>query len=185
MGKSTTAKMFADLGCVVWDADAAVHRLYDEKGSAIDPIGALYPSAIIDNKVSREQLKKIIAKDPQALAKIEAIVHPLVQTDREGFVNSNPDKIGVFDIPLLFETRGDKSMNATACVSVTPEIQRKRVLERGTMNPQTLDQILSRQMPNDTKCARSTYVIVTDNLEHAHAQVAAVVQDIERQLADA
>lgn len=185
MGKSTTAQMFADLGCVVWDADAAVHRLYAAGGAASLAVAEIWPDAMLDGAVSRDKLRAIIAQDDSALPRIESIVHPLVQQDRSDFSDQHPDKIGVFDIPLLFETGGDAAMDATACVSVPPQTQRARVLERGTMSAADLDRILARQMPNDEKCARSTYVIETDSLDHAKAQVAAVVADIERQLAHA
>ncbi|WGW04580.1 dephospho-CoA kinase [Tropicibacter oceani] len=182
MGKSTTAAMFADEGCAVWDADAAVHRLYSASGAAVAPMQAAFPEAIENLAVSRDRLRAIIAQDKTALARIEAIVHPLVAQDRADFARLNADKIGVFDIPLLFETGGDREMDATACVSVPPEIQKSRVLERGTMTAEDLDRILSRQMPNDEKCARATYVIETDTLEHARAQVQAVMQDIRNRL---
>ncbi len=185
MGKSTTANMFAELGCVVWDADVAVHRLYGEKGAAVAPIAAKFPHAIKDGSVSRDQLRDLISGNPAVLVELETIVHPLVQRDREAFIANNPDKIGVFDIPLLFETNGDKAMDAVACVSISAELQRDRVMARGTMSAETLDQILSRQMPNSEKCARSTYVIETDTLEHARAQVEAIVAGIERQISDA
>ncbi len=185
MGKSTTAKLFAELGCVVWDADAAVHRLYSENGAAVAPISAKFPQAIKNGSVSRELLRDLISVDPGILAELEAIVHPLVQKDREEFINKNPDMIGVFDIPLLFETGGDRMMDATACVSIPAQLQRDRVLERGTMSQETLDQILSRQMPNSEKCARSTYVIETDTLDHARAQVQAILAEIKGKTIDA
>lgn len=185
MGKSTTAQMFADLGCVVWDADAAVHRLYGVGGGAVSQIGQVFPSAINAGAVSRDELRRIIQNDPSALPRIEKIVHPLVQSDRADFIMQNPDKIGVFDIPLLFETNGHQEMDAVACVSVSPQIQQNRVLARGTMSLEQLKHILSRQMPNDEKCDRSTYVIETDSLERAQAAVQNIVADIERQLADA
>ncbi|MGP6088691.1 dephospho-CoA kinase [Antarctobacter jejuensis] len=185
MGKSTTAQMFADLGCAVWDADAAVHRLYGPGGAAVDPIAAVFPGAIDNSTVSRDALRGIIAADPTALKRIETIVHPLVQQDRQQFIAAHPDAIGVFDIPLLFETGGDAEMDATACVNVSRETQRQRVLARGTMTAEDLDRILTRQMPNEEKCARATWVIETDTLEHARAQVHSVVRAIEQRLTHA
>lgn len=178
MGKSTTAQMFADLGCAVWDADAAVHRLYTKGGLAVAPVEAAFPEAIEEGAVSRDRLRAIIAADKDALSRIEAIVHPLVRQDRETFAAEAQSDIAVFDIPLLFETGGDAEMDATACVTVPPEVQRARVLARGTMTKADLDRILSRQMPNTEKCRRATYVIETDTLEHARAQVQTVVNDI-------
>lgn len=185
MGKSTTATLFAEAGCVVWDADAAVHRLYAPGGAAVEPIGLAFPRAILGGAVSRDVLRGIIAADTQALARIEGIVHPLVQQDREAFIAAHSEVIGVFDIPLLFETGGDAAMDATVCVTVPRETQKARVLGRGSMTADDLAQILARQMPNEEKCARATYVIETDTLEHARTQVQDVVKDIEQRLSHA
>ncbi|MCA1285988.1 dephospho-CoA kinase [Salipiger bermudensis] len=180
MGKSTTAGFFAEQGCAVWDADAAVHRLYSEGGAAVAPMQAEFPGAIEDGAISRDRLRAIIAEDPTALPRIEAIVHPLVQKDRADFIAAHPDRIVVLDVPLLFETGGDTAMDAVACVSIPPDLQRERVMARGSMSAEDLERILARQMPNDEKSARADYVIETDTLEHAKAQVQAVMQDIER-----
>jgi dephospho-CoA kinase len=185
MGKSTTARMFAEAGCDVWDADAAVHRLYGVGGAAVAPIGALFPDAIVDGAVSRVVLKQIIGANPEALKQIESIVHPLVAEDRAEFrVNATSD-ILVFDIPLLFETGGDKAMDAVACVSVSAEVQKTRVMERGTMTEAQFEHIRQKQMPNDQKVARSDYVIVTDTPEHAREQVVQIVADIRGKLGHA
>ncbi|MCE8518609.1 dephospho-CoA kinase [Ruegeria pomeroyi] len=178
MGKSTTAQMFVDEGCALWDADAAVHRLYSSGGAAVAPMRAAFPDAVVDDQVSRPALKRIIAEDPQALKRIEAIVHPLVAEDRARFRDSATAEILVFDIPLLFETGGEAAMDAVACVSIPPEEQRARVMARGTMTEAQFEQIRAKQMPNEEKCARSDFVIVTDTLDHARAQV----QDIVRQI---
>ncbi|WP_170606500.1 dephospho-CoA kinase [Ruegeria arenilitoris] len=178
MGKSTTAKMFADEGCALWDADDAVHRLYSPGGTAVQSISEIYPEAIIDGSVNRNVLKQIISKEPSALKVIESIVHPLVSKDRATFRASETADIIVFDIPLLFETGGDADMDAVACVSISPEEQKRRVMTRGTMTEAQFDQIRSKQMPNEEKCRRSDFVIVTDTLDHARAQV----QDIVRQI---
>ncbi|WP_238366357.1 dephospho-CoA kinase [Mesobacterium pallidum] len=178
MGKSTTAQMFADEGCAVWDADAAVHRLYSAGGAAVAPMQAAFPEAIVDGAVSRDALRAIIGTDPEALGRIEAIVHPLVGADRKAFRDAATADIVVFDVPLLFETGGNTGMDAVACVSVPPELQRERVLARGTMTEAQFEQIRAKQMPNDDKCARSDYVIVTDTLDHARAQVRDVVRRI-------
>ena len=179
MGKSTTAGLFAEAGCVVWDADAAVHRLYDIEGAAVLPIQTAFPEAVRDGVVSRDALRAIIAEDGNALPRIEEIVHPLVALDRSDFIAANPDALGIFDIPLLFENGGDAEMDATACVTVSPNIQRKRVLARGTMTDADLNRILARQMPNEEKCRRATWVIETDTLDHAREQVQDIVRQIE------
>ncbi|WP_170340675.1 dephospho-CoA kinase [Ruegeria arenilitoris] len=185
MGKSTTADLFAQEGCAVWDADAAVHRLYAEGGAAVVPIRAAFPDAIEDGAVSRDALKRIISADPTALKRIESIVHPLVAQDREAFRQAAKSDILVFDIPLLFETGGEAQMDAVACVSIPPDEQKRRVMARGTMTEAQFEQIRAKQMPNDEKCARSEFVIVTDTLDHARAQVQDVVRQIRAGLADA
>lgn len=185
MGKSTTAQMFVDEGCALWDADAAVHRLYSKGGAAVGPMSAAFSSAIVNNAVSREALKQIIAAHPAALKSIEAIVHPLVAADRAAFRRTARADILVFDIPLLFETDGDAAMDAVACVSIPEGEQKRRVMARGTMSEAQFEQIRAKQMPNDEKCARSDFVIVTDTLDHARAQVQDVVRQIRAGLADA
>ncbi|NOC84687.1 MULTISPECIES: dephospho-CoA kinase [unclassified Ruegeria] len=185
MGKSTTAQMFVEEGCALWDADAAVHRLYSRGGAAVGPMERLFPSAIQDGAVNREALKQIIAADPAALKAIEAIVHPLVAADRAAFREAATNDILVFDIPLLFETGGDVAMDAVACVSIPANEQKRRVMERGTMTEAQFEQIRAKQMPNEEKCARSDYVIVTDTLDHARAQVQDVVRQIRAGMADA
>ncbi|SLN43585.1 Dephospho-CoA kinase [Roseovarius litorisediminis] len=178
MGKSTTAQMFVDEGCVLWDADAAVHRLYAKGGAAVEPISKRFPGAIADNAVSRERLKAMIANDPAILGRIEQIVHPLVAEDRRAFLNDTTADIAVLDIPLLFETGGDLYVDAVACVTVSPEIQRKRVLERANMTAAQFEAIMAKQMPDAEKRKRSDYIIETDTLEHAREQVKSVVNDI-------
>ncbi|MBY5933405.1 dephospho-CoA kinase [Tateyamaria omphalii] len=185
MGKSTTAAMFVDEGCALWDADAAVHRLYDVGGAAVAPMQALFPEAVTDGSVSRDTLRSIISGDPTALKKIEAIVHPLVAQDRAAFVSITEADITVFDIPLLFETGGEAAMDAVAVVHVDAETQRARVLARGSMTDAQFEAILAKQMPSTEKCARADFVIETDTVEHARAQVHSVVQQIRSRLKDA
>ena len=178
MGKSTTAQMFAEEGCAVWDADAAVHRLYSKGGAAVDPIGTLFPQAIVDGCVSRPKLKTIISETPEALIQIEQIVHPLVAKDRGAFINAAKADVVVLDMPLLFETGAEAQMDAVVCVTVSEEIQQNRVMERGTMTAEQFEAIKAKQMPNAEKCARADYVIETDTIDHARRQVQDVVADI-------
>jgi dephospho-CoA kinase len=180
MGKSTTARMFADAGCAVWDADAAVHRLYGEGGAAVAPIAEAFPDAVPDGMVCRDALKSIIQRDPEALARIEAIVHPLVAEDRAGFMKRQTADVTVLDIPLLFEIGAEQDLDATVTVTTSPERQKARVLERGTMTEEQVDAILAKQMPDAEKRARADYVIETDTLDHARAQVRAVLDEIRR-----
>ena len=185
MGKSTTARLFAEEGCAVWDADAAVHRLYAKGGIAVQPMSDAFPEAIEDGAVSRPRLKEILSMDPEALARIEAIVHPLVGADRENFLRTADADIAVLDIPLLFETGGEGSMDAVVCVTAPPDVQRARVLERATMTEAQFEAILAKQMPDEEKRRRSDFIVVTDSLEHAREQVQDVVQQIRRKLTHA
>ena len=171
MGKSTTAGFFKDAGCDVWDADAAVHRLYAKKGAAVAPLSNLFPKALIEGAISRQVLKHELQKNPDLIGQLEAIVHPLVAQDRQTFIDSAQSNILVFDIPLLFETGADAHMNAVICVTIDEEEQKKRVLERGTMNEEMFEQIKSRQWSNFQKCEKADFVILTDTLDHVHAQV--------------
>jgi dephospho-CoA kinase len=180
MGKSTTARMFAEAGCAVWDADAAVHRLYSEGGAAVAPIADAFPDAIRGGMVCRDALKAIIRRDPDALSRIEAIVHPLVAQDRSDFLKSQTADVTVLDIPLLFETGADRNLDATVTVTAPPAQQKARVMARGTMSDHQFEAILAKQMPDAEKQARADYVIETDTLEHAREQVQAVIDDIER-----
>tara|TARA_R110000737_G_scaffold346882_2_gene377310 strand:- start:51 stop:644 length:594 start_codon:yes stop_codon:yes gene_type:complete len=185
MGKSTTAKLFAAEGCDVWDADAAVHRMYSLGGSAVVPLSGVFPEATRDGTVSRDVLKQIIAEDPTALPRIEAIVHPLVADDRQAFVANATSDIVVLDIPLLFEGRGSQGVDATVVVTAPAEIQRARVMSRGTMTEEQFEMILSKQLPDAEKRQRATYVVLTDTVEHAKAQVAAIVSTIRQGLSNA
>ncbi|MFT5799075.1 MAG: dephospho-CoA kinase [Candidatus Azotimanducaceae bacterium] len=185
MGKSTTAAMFAELGCEIWDADAAVHRLYSSGGAAVAPMQAQFPQVVEDNTVSRAQLRILIANDPSALKAIEQIVHPLLSQDRSDFVENAKSDILVYDIPLLFETGGDARMDAVACVWTAPEIQEQRVMERGTMSAEQFEVIRAKQLPADEKRDRADYVVVTDTIEHARTQVQNVLKSIRQRMSNA
>lgn len=167
MGKSTTAAMFRDRGCAVWDADAAVHRLYAAGGDAVPPLGAAFPEAIVDGAVSRDRLRAAIDADPTALRRIEEIVHPLVRADRDAFAAAARAPVVVFDVPLLFETGADAEMDATVVVSVPSDVQESRVLARGTMTRPQFEAIRAKQMPDAEKRARADHVIDTTSLESA------------------
>ena len=185
MGKSTTAAMFAELGCEVWDADAAVHRLYSIGGAAVAPMQAQFPQVVEDNTVSRARLRILIANDPSVLKAIEQIVHPLLGQDRSDFVENAKSDILVYDIPLLFETGGDARMDAVACVWTTPEIQEQRVMERGTMSAEQFEVIRTKQLPANEKRDRADYMIVTDTIEHARTQVQNVLKSIRQRMSNA
>ncbi|HKL64667.1 MAG TPA: dephospho-CoA kinase [Roseovarius sp.] len=185
MGKSTTARLFAEEGCAVWDADAAVHRLYAKGGAGVAPIAAVFPEAVEGGAVDRGRLREIIAADARTLERIEAIIHPLVARDRAEFVTAQDADVTVLDIPLLYETGGENALDAVAVVSVAPEVQRERVLARGTMTAADFETILARQVPDAEKRARADYVIETDTMEHARAQVRAVLAQIREGQSDA
>ena len=178
MGKSTTAGFFEKAGCAVWDADAAVHHLYAKGGEAVGPIRSLFPKAVVKDEVSRSALKEELAKTPSRFEQLEKVVHPLVAKDRAAFTQRAAADILVFDIPLLFETGGHRSMDAVVCVSISAAEQKKRVLERKTMTAEQFEQILARQMPITEKLEKADYVVTTDTLEHAKEQVDKIVQDI-------
>lgn len=180
MGKSTTSAMFAQEGIPVWDADAAVHRLYLPFGAAYAPIAALCPAAAGPSGIDRAALKSVIASDPSALSKIEAIVHPLVAADREAFAAECVSDIAVFDIPLLFEKGTEAQMDATLLVTAPPQLQRQRVLSRPGMTAQQFALILARQMPDAEKRARATHIVETLSLDQTRAYVRALIQHIRQ-----
>lgn len=185
MGKSTTAQLFAEQGCAIWNADDAVHRMYSKGGAAVSPLQELFPSAIKDGAVDRNILRDIVSTQSGALRKIEDVVHPLVQSDRETFKNSAQADVLVFDVPLLFETGANAEMDAVACVFVAADEQRRRVMSRGTMTEIQFEQILEKQMPIADKLSRSDYIIETDTLEHASEQVQKIVAKIRRGMTNA
>lgn len=185
MGKSTTARIFADQGCGVWDADAAVHRLYGENGAAVAPVAAIFPQVMKQHAICRTAIKQLISDDSAALGQIEKIVHPLVARDRQLFIEQAEQAILVFDIPLLYETHSQQQFDAVACVYISPEEQRRRVMDRGTMTAAQLDHILSKQMPIAKKRELSLYQIKTESLTRVMAQVAAILEDIREQVTDA
>jgi dephospho-CoA kinase len=178
MGKSTTAAMFAAEGIPVWDADAAVHRLYAKGGAAVAPIVALCPQALSQGAIDRAALKTWIAQDPSALPQIEAVVHPLVAADRAQFLAAINADIALFDIPLLFEKGTDAEMDATLLVTAPPDVQRARVLSRQGMTQAQFDLILQRQMPDAQKRARATHIVETLDVASTRAYVMALITHI-------
>jgi dephospho-CoA kinase len=182
MGKSATAQLFAEEGVPVNDADAVVHELYAPGGAAVDPVGRAFPGVIRDGAVDRALLSERIAGNPAALARLEAIVHPLVARRREAFLaeaRREGAKVVVLDVPLLFEAGQDRAVDAVVVVSCTPEIQRERVLARPGMSARKLDEILKRQLPDDEKRARADFVVDTSRgLDHAREQVRRILRAV-------
>ncbi len=185
MGKTTTASMFADEGIPVWDADATVHRMYGAGGAAVEPIRRLHSTAVVNGVVDRTALKDWISEDPTALERIERIVHPLVASDRRTFIEDTVSDMVVLDIPLLFETSGEKEVDAVVVVSAPPDIQRRRVLERGSISVAQFEALLGQQIQDSEKRARADYVIETVTLEGSRASVRSCVKDIRARLANA
>ena len=175
MGKSTTAAMFRAEGIPIWDADAAVHRLYSAGGAAVEPLGALCPQAVVAGGIDRARLKAWIAADAGALARIEAVVHPLVATDRAVFLDAAGADIVVLDIPLLFEKGTEREMDAVLLVTAPPEVQRARVLARPGMTEAQFAAILARQMPDRDKRALADHIIETLSEDAALACVRALI----------
>jgi dephospho-CoA kinase len=175
MGKSATAALFAEEGVPVWSADEAVHRLYGEGGAAVAPIRAAFPGVIRDGTVDRAALSARLQADPSGFARLEAIVHPLVAADRTAFLTraiEDGHAVAVLDIPLLFETGGDRLADAVVVVSAPAEVQRERVLARPGMTPEKFEAILARQLPDAEKRARADFVVDTSRgLEPAREQV--------------
>ena len=176
MGKSTTAKLFAEAGVPVYDADATVHMLYE--GEAAPAIEAAFPGATVDGKVDRNRLSARVVHDPAAIKRLEAIVHPMLGASRRKFLHDAEQSgapVAVVDVPLLFETGGENRVDAVVVVTTTPEIQRQRILERPNMTEEKLDVILARQMPDAEKRKRANFVVDTS---HGLDPVRARIRDI-------
>jgi dephospho-CoA kinase len=172
MGKSTAANAFRKLGVPVFDADATVHRLQGRGGRAVGSIGAAFPGTVREGKVDREALRRAVLGDPAALARLERIVHPLVRAEERRFLaraRARGEKLVVLDIPLLFETGGDRRVDEVVVVSAPPAVQRARVLLRRGMTAERLAAILARQTPDAQKFRRADHVIRTGLSRH-HAQ---------------
>ncbi|GAB1361233.1 dephospho-CoA kinase [Rhodobacter sp.] len=179
MGKSTTARMFADEGVPVWDADAAVHRLYAPGGAAALALADALPGSLdARGGVDRAALKAMIAADASVLDRLNAIVHPLVAADRAAFLAAATAPIVLLDIPLLFESGLESDCDAVAVATAPAEVQRARVLARETMTPAMFETILARQLPDAEKRRRADYIIETLTLEDARAAVKHVLNDI-------
>lgn len=179
MGKSTTAALFRDEGAAVWNADEAVHDLYAKGGAAVEAVETAFPGVVIDGAVDRVRLAEALGADSAAFARLEAIVHPLVARGRGealAVAEARGVKLAVLDIPLLFETGGDRSVDAVVVVTADAAVQAERVLSRPGMTRGRLDAILARQLPDAEKRARADFVIDTgQGLEAARDQVRRVV----------
>lgn len=182
MGKSTTGRMFADEGALVWDADAAVHRLYARGGAAVGPLGQAFPDVVVDGAVDRVRLAEVLGRDETAFKRLEAIVHPLVAQDRAqdlAAARAEGVRLAVLDIPLLFETGGDAFVDAVVVVTADPEVQAARVLARPGMTRERFEAILARQTPDAEKRRRADFLVDTGRgLETARDQVRQIVETV-------
>jgi dephospho-CoA kinase len=182
MGKSTTLQMFADQGVPVYDADAAVHAVYSS--TAVPLVEAAFPGTTADGKVDRQKLSQRVLGNPEALKQLEQIVHPLLGAHRQKFLE-DAEKSGapivLMDVPLLFETGGEKRMDAVIVVSAPAELQRQRVLARENMTQDKLDAILARQMPDAEKRQRADFVVDTSRgLEPVRADVKDILAKVAK-----
>jgi dephospho-CoA kinase len=180
MGKSTTAKLFAEAGVPVYDADAAVHKIYE--GEAAPAIEAAFPGTTVDGKVDRTRLSAQVVHNPDAMKQLEQIVHPMLGASRKKFfedAEAAGAPVVVVDIPLLFETGGEKRVDAVVVVTTTPEAQRERVLARGTMDEARLDAILARQLPDAEKRKRADFLVDTsDGLDPVRARIKDILAEV-------
>jgi len=180
MGKSTTAKLLAEAGVPVYDADAAVHQLYE--GEAAPAIEAAFPGTTVNGKVDRPKLSARVVHDPAAIKQLEQIVHPMLGASRQKFfadAEAARAPVVVLDIPLLFETGGEKRVDAVVVVSTSPELQRERVLARGTMDEAKLDAIIAKQTPDAEKRKRADFVVDTSHgLEPVRAQITHILAEV-------
>jgi dephospho-CoA kinase len=183
MGKSETAKLFAAEGVAVHDADAVIAQLYARGGAAVEIIGRAFPGTIKDGAVDRAALSALILKDPAALQKLEKLVHPLVEAQRQKFLRETVAPIILFDIPLLFETGADEEMDAIVVASAPEATQRARVLARPGMTVEKFESLKARQMDDAEKRQQAHYVVMTDKgLDHARQQVKMILADIRNKL---
>ena len=181
MGKSTTAKLFAEAGVPVYDADATVHKIYE--GEAVPAIEAAFPGATANGKVDRAKLSAKVVHDAAAMKRLEEIVHPMLRAYHQKFLEDAEKSgapVAVVDVPLLFETGGDKRVDAVVVVTTSPEIQRERILARGTMSHEALEAILARQMPDAEKRKLADFLVDTS---HGLDPVRARIRDIVEQAA--
>jgi dephospho-CoA kinase len=180
MGKTTVAARLRQLGIAVFDADAEVHTLYE--GAAVAPIEAAFPGTTADGRVDRDKLSKALLQNPSGFARLEAIVHPLVQAAERAFLQAEAARgarMAVLEIPLLFETGGDARVDAVIVASAPADAQRQRVLDRPGMTLEKLEQMLGRQVPDADKRARADFVVDTGGtFAESDAQVDRIVESL-------
>ena len=179
MGKSTTLKMFEDEGILTWSADEAVSRLYAKDGEAVLKVQSLTPESIVNNSVSRENLREQVKKRPEILLSLELIVNPLIKTDRENFLRSNSqEKAVVLDLPLLFENKMESDFDKIVVVSASARVQKKRVLSRNTMDIKLLNIIKSKQISDKEKRSRADFIFETTSIERTKEDVKKFLKEV-------
>jgi len=182
MGKSTALAFFAELGVPVWDADAAVHRLYGPGAAGTAAIARILPDTVGPSGVDRATLRRAALAQPALMKRIEAAVHPLVAADRDRFLaeaRASGARVAVCDIPLLFETGADRWLDRVVVVSAPADLQRRRVMERQGMTEAAFEGILSRQVPDAEKRARADHIIDTSgSKEETRAQIVALMDEL-------
>jgi len=183
MGKSATAEMFRDAGVLVFDADAEVHRLQRKGGTALPLIDAAFPGVIKDGELDRAKLGALVFNDGDAKARLEAIIHPMVAGARVEFfkvAEKAQAPFVVLDVPLLFETGGEKACDKVIVVSAPAEVQRERALARSGMSAEKFEQILAKQTPDADKRARADYIVETDKgFDHVRDLVAKIIAELK------
>lgn len=184
MGKSTTAQMFMDEGIPVYDADAAVHKLYSAGGAAVGKIEIVFPGVLdSDGNIDRQKLGKVVLGDRDAMKRLEAIVHPLVQAEREKFLNTHLTEkaiLVVLDIPLLFETGSENLADKILVVTAPEDVQKQRVMSRAGMTIEKFESILNKQLPDAEKRKKADFIIDTNQgMDQAREDVRGIIQTLK------
>ena len=179
MGKSTTAKLFTEAGVPVYDADATVHMVYE--GEAVPAIEAAFPGTTVGGKVDRAKLSAQVVHDAAAMKRLEGIVHPMLRAYHQKFLDEAEQSgapVAVVDVPLLYETGGEKRVDAVVVVTTSPEVQRERILARDNMTAEKLDAILARQLPDAEKRKRADFIVDTSHgLDPVRARIRDILQE--------
>lgn len=182
MGKSATARMFAEAGIPVSESDAVVHRLYEKDGAAVAAVAKAFPDIVTAAGIDRQKLARHLARHPQDFARLEAIVHPLVRAEQESFLAAARRRkapLAVLDIPLLFETGRDRDVDKIVVVSAPAALQRERVLARPGMTEEKFERLLARQLPDAEKRARADFIVdSSQGFNHARAAVRRIIAEL-------
>ena len=180
MGKSTTAKLFEEAGVPVYDADATVHKIYENE--AVPAVEAAFPGSTVNGRVDRQKLSAMVVNNPEAMKRLEAIVHPMLRSHQLKFL-ADAEKSGapvaVLDVPLLYETGGEKRVDAVVVVTTAPHVQRERILARDNMTHDKLEAILARQLPDEEKRKRADFVVDTSHgLEPVRQRIGEILREV-------